>query len=326
MTTISRRGLLTGVVSSVVAGPTMAQQADSFPDRPIKIVCASPPGGGTDASSRAVGQQLQNLWGQSVIIENRSGGANNIAAEAVAKAEPDGHTLLATTGNVVMVNAALFKRLNYDPAALEPVAVLGNAISALTARKDFPAKTVPELIAYAKANPKKVTCVSTGAGSSVHLAMELLQLRTGIQLVHVPYRGMTAVVNDLAGGHLDIAFTNLGPVVALHQEGRARILAVPVPERLPVLPDVPTFAESNLSDVRVSIVWLLLAPPRTPEAIRVKLNKAIVSTIKGPEYQAMLGNLEALPMIFDVHQMADYVKVESRLWTEVVRMANIQPQ
>lgn len=328
MTTISRRGLVTGVVSSVVVGPALAQQdaAGPYPDRPIRIICASPAGGGTDASSRAVGRHLQQLWGQSAVIENRSGGANNIAAELVAKAEPDGLTLLATTGNVVLVNAALFKRLNYDPAALEPVATLGQALSALTVRKDFPAKTVPEMVAYAKANPRKVTFGSTGAGSSVHLAMELLQMRTGIELVHVPYRGMTPLVNDLAGGHVDTGFTNLGPVVALHRTGKVRVLAVPEAKRLKVLPDVPTLAESNLSEVRVSILWLLLAPPKTPRAIRAKLNKAIVGLINTPDYQAMLEKLEAIPMANDIDQMAGYLKAESKLWTDVVRSANVQPE
>jgi tripartite-type tricarboxylate transporter receptor subunit TctC len=328
MATISRRELVTGVVSSVVAGPALAQQgaAGSYPDRPIRIICASPAGGGTDASSRAVGRHLQQLWGQPAVVENRSGGANNIAAELVAKADPDGHTLLATTGNVVFVNAALFKRLNYDPAALEPVATLGQALSALTVRKDFPAKTVPEMIAYAKANPGKVTFGSTGAGSSVHLAMELLQMQTGIQLVHVPYRGMTALVNDLAGGHVDTGFTNLGPVVALHQSGQVRVLAVPEPKRLNVLPEVPTLAESNLAEVRVSILWLLLAPPKTPRAIRTKLNKEIVSLINTREYQALLEKLEAVPLVYDIDQMAAYLKAESKLWTDVVRTANVQPE
>lgn len=327
MTAISRRGLVTGVVASAVAGPALGQQnAGSYPDRPIKIVCASPAGGGTDASSRAVGRHLQHLWGQTTVIENRSGGANNIAAELVAKSDPDGYTLLATTGNVVFVNAALFKRLGYDPATLEPVACLGQALSALTVRKDFPAKTVAEFIAYAKANPKKVTFGSTGAGSSVHLAMELLQMRTGIQLVHVPYRGMTPLVNDLAGGHVDTGFTNLGPVVALHQNGQVRVLAVPETKRLNVLPDVPTLAENNLSEVRVSILWLLLAPPKTPRAICAKLNKEIVGLINTPEYQSMLEKLEAVPMVYGIDQMADYLKAESKLWTDVVHAANVQPE
>ena len=172
MTLITRRSLVAGMASSALAAPAFGQQrADAFPDRAIKILCASPPGGGTDASSRGIGRQMQKLWNQPVVVENRTGGSNNIAAEAVAKAEPDGYTLLATTGNVMLVNAVLFKHLNYDPAALEPVAILGNALTVLVTRKNFPAKTVPELVAYAKANPRKVNFGTTGAGTSVHLAM-----------------------------------------------------------------------------------------------------------------------------------------------------------
>ena len=223
MPLITRRTLVAGMASSALAARAFGQQgADAYPDRTIKIICASPPGGGTDASSRGVGRQMQKLWNQPVVIENRAGGSNNIAAEAISKADPDGYTLLATTGNVMLVNAALFKHLNYDPAALEPVAILGNALTVLVTRKDFPAKTVPDLIAYAKANPGKVNFGHTGSGTSVHLAMELLQIRAGIKLVPVPYRGMAPAYNDLAGGHLDIMFVDLGGSLALHQNGDLR--------------------------------------------------------------------------------------------------------
>jgi tripartite-type tricarboxylate transporter receptor subunit TctC len=326
MTFITRRSLLAGVGSSALAGPAFGQGAGAFPDRPIKIICASPPGGGTDASSRGIGRQMQRLWGQPVVIENRSGGSNNIAAELVSKAEPDGYTLLATTGNVMLVNAALFKRLNYDPAALEPVAILGNAQTVLVTRKDFPAKTVAELIAYAKANPRKVNFGSTGAGTSVHLAMELLQIRTGIQLVHVPYRGMAPAFNDLAGGHLDTMLVDHGAALPLHNNGNLKIIATSENHRLKEIPDVPTMAESGLPDVRTSIFWALMAPPKTPEPIRAKLNKAILAIQDGAEYQALLDGLKAEPVKFDLPRMAEYLKSESKLWTEVIRTANVSAE
>ena len=324
MTLITRRSLVAGMASSALAAPAFGQQgADAFPDRTIKIICASPPGGGTDASSRGIGRQMQKLWNQPVVVENRTGGSNNIAAEAVAKAEPDGYTLLATTGNVMLVNAALFKHLNYDPAALEPVAILGNALTVLVTRKDFPAKTVPELVAYAKANPRKVNFGTTGSGTSVHLAMELLQIRAGIELVQVPYRGMAPAYNDLAGGHLDIMFVDLGGALSLHQNGDLRIIATSEKHRLKDLPDVPTLAESGLPDVRTSIFWAIMAPPKTPAAIRAKLNKTIRDIQDGPEFQTLLDGLKAEAVKFDIREMGDYLKSESKLWTEVIRTANI---
>jgi tripartite-type tricarboxylate transporter receptor subunit TctC len=327
MTFMTRRCLMAGMAASAVSAPAFGQRGSgSFPDRPIKIVCASAPGGGTDASSRGIGRQLQALWGQPVVIENRSGGANNIAAELVSKAEPDGYTLLSTTGNVMLVNAVLFKHLNYDPAALEPVAILGNALTVLAVRKDLPVRTIPELIAYAKANPRKVTFGSSGAGSSIHLAMELLQIRAGIQLVHLPYRGMAPALTDLAGGHLDMLFADLGGVLPLYQNGNVRVIATSERHRLKDMPDVPTMAEGGQPDVRTSIFWSLMAPPKTPEPIRIKLNQAIRAAQDSAEYQTLLDGLKAETVKYDVGQMTEYLKSETQLWRDVVRTANIPPE
>jgi tripartite-type tricarboxylate transporter receptor subunit TctC len=324
MMLITRRSLVAGMASSALVAPAFGQHgADAYPDRTIKILCASPPGGGTDASARGIGRGLQKLWNQPVVIENRTGGSNNIAAEAVSKSEPDGYTLLATTGNVMLVNAALFKNLSYDPAALEPVAILGNALTVLVTRKDFPAKTVPELVAYAKANPRKVNYGTTGSGTSVHLAMELLQIRAGIELVQVPYRGMAPAYNDLVGGHLDIMFVDYGGTLALHETGALRIIATSEKHRLKGIPDVPTLAESGLPDVRTSIFWALMAPPKTPAAIRAKLNNTIRDIQDGPEFVALLEGLKAEPVKFDTREMGDYLKSESKLWTDVIRTANV---
>jgi tripartite-type tricarboxylate transporter receptor subunit TctC len=324
MTVMTRRCLMAGMAASAFTAPAFGQRGpDSFPDRPIKIVCASAPGGGTDASSRGIGRQLQALWGQPVVIENRSGGANNIAAEMVSKAEPDGYTLLSTTGNVMLVNAVLYKHLNYDPAALEPVAILGNALTVLAVRKNLPVRTVSELIAYAKANPRKVTFGSSGAGSSIHLAMELLQLRAGIELVHLPYRGLAPALTDLAGGHLDMLFADLGGVLPLYQNGNVRVIATSERHRLKEMPDVPTMAESGQPDVRTSIFWSIMAPPKTPEPIRVKLNQAIRAAQDSTEYQTLLDGLKAETVKYDVGQMTEYLKSETQLWRGVIRAANI---
>ena len=218
-------GLL-GLAAALLAVQASAQAPEpGFPTRAIKIISASPAGGGVDLSARIIADQLQKLWGHPVTVENRTGGSNNIAGEAVAKAEPDGYTLLATPPNTLTANAVLFKQLNYDPAALEPVAIMAIAPNVLAVKDASPAKTVADLIALAKANPGKLSYASQGNGSTTHLTSELFASRTGIKLVHIPYRGAAPAVNDLAGGHVDTMFCDLGTILPLHQGGRVRIIA-----------------------------------------------------------------------------------------------------
>ena len=221
-------------------------------------------GGGVDLSARIIADQLQKLWGQPVTVENRTGGSNNIAGEAVAKAEPDGYTLLATPPNTLTANAVLFKQLNYDPAALEPVAIMAIAPNVLAVKDGSPAKTVADLIALAKANPGKLSYASQGNGSTTHLTSELFASRTGIKLVHVPYRGAAPAVNDLAGGHVDTMFCDLGTILPLHQGGRVRIIATATLDRLSQIPPMPTIDESGVKGFSSSTFFSLMAPPRTP--------------------------------------------------------------
>src|SRR3954462_8695619 len=191
-------GLL-GLAAALLAVQATAQTPEpGFPTRAIKIISASPAGGGVDLSARIVADQLQKLWGHPVTVENRTGGSNNIAGEAVAKAEPDGYTLLATPPNTLTANAVLFKQLNYDPAALEPVAIMASAPNVLAVKDASPAKTVADLIALAKAKPGKLSYASQGNGSTTHLTSELFSSRTGIKPVPVPSRGAAPAVNDLA--------------------------------------------------------------------------------------------------------------------------------
>src|SRR5688572_11121413 len=205
---------LVGLAAVLLAGQASAQMPEaSFPSRAIKIISASPAGGGVDLSARIIADQLQKLWGQPVTVENRTGGSNNIAGEAVAKAEPDGYTLLATPPGTITANAVLFRQLNYDPAALEPVAIMAVAPNVLAVKKESPATSVADLVTHAKANPGKLSYASQGNGSTSHLTAELFSSRTGVKLVHVPYRGAAPAVNDLAGGHVDFMFCDLGTIL-----------------------------------------------------------------------------------------------------------------
>jgi len=306
----------------LLAAPAHAQ-APEFPSRPIKIIVAVPAGGGVDLSARIVADRLQKLWGQPVTVENRTGGGNNIAGEMVAKAEPDGYTLLATPPNIVTVNAVLYRQLNYDPAALEPVAIMAVGPNVLAVKNASPAKTVTDLIALAKASPGKLSYASQGNGSTSHLTMELFQRRTALALVHVPYRGAAPAVNDIVGGHVDTMFCDLGTILPQHQAGRVRIIAVATLARLAQLPEVPTIDAGGVKGFSSTTFFALMAPPKTPLDVRDKMNKAIVAAMQSGEAQAKLKSIFVEASNLDTKQMGEFIKEQAKLWGGVIRAANI---
>jgi tripartite-type tricarboxylate transporter receptor subunit TctC len=315
---------LVGLTAVLLAGQASAQLPEaSFPSRAIKIISASPAGGGVDLSARIIADQLQKLWGQPVTVENQTGGSNNIAGEAVAKAEPDGYTLLATPPGTITANAVLFKQLNYDPAALEPVAIMAVAPNVLAVKKESPATSVADLVTHAKANPGKLSYASQGNGSTSHLTAELFSSRTGVKLVHVPYRGAAPAVNDLAGGNVDFMFCDLGTILPLHLGGRVKIIAVATLEQLSQLPGVPTIDESGIKEFSSTTFFSLMAPPKTPAGIRTKLNQAIVAAMQTSEVQAKLKSIQVGASKLDTRQMGEFVKGEAKLWGDVIRAAKI---
>jgi tripartite-type tricarboxylate transporter receptor subunit TctC len=312
--------LFSVLLSAAVSAP--AQDAN-YPNRPIRIIIAVSAGGGVDLSARIVADHLQRLWGQTVTAENRTGGGNNIAGEAVARAEPDGYTLLATPPNIVAANAALFKNLTYDPAALEPVAILATGANVLAVKNELPVKNVSDWIAYAKANAGKMSYASQGNGSTSHLTMELFKSRTGTNVTHVPYRGAAPAVTDLSGGHVDTMFCDIGTILSLHQAGKVRIIAAAGLNRMSQLPDIPTIDESGVKGFNSSTFFSLMAPPNTPLPIRDKLNKAIVAAMQTPEVQAKLKSIYVESSNLDTQQMGEFIKSEAKLWGDVIRSARI---
>jgi tripartite-type tricarboxylate transporter receptor subunit TctC len=312
------------LVCALLWAPAGAQTVDaSYPSRPIRIINASPAGGSVDAATRIVADELQKLWGHPVTVENRTGGSHNIAGEAVSKSDPDGYTLLATPPGTLTANAVLFRRLSYDPSALQPVAIMALAPNVLAVKKDLPVKSVAELIAHAKTNPGKLTYASQGNGSTTHLTAELFLSRTGTKLVHVPYRGTAPALTDLAGGHVDMMFCDLGSIVSLHQAGSVRIIAAGTQNRLPELPAIPSMDESGIKGLSLTTFFALVAPPGTPAAIRAKLNKAIVTAMQSPNVRAKLNASYLEPSTFDIGQMGDFIRSEAELWGGVIRAANI---
>jgi tripartite-type tricarboxylate transporter receptor subunit TctC len=320
---VNRRTALLGAAAMLMDQTSGWANESDYPSREVKIIVSVPAGGGVDLSARIIAGHLQPLWGKSFIVENRTGGASNIAADAVAHAEPDGYTLLATPPNVITANAVLFKHLTYDPASLEPVAIMATGPNVLAVRNGLPIKNVEELIAYAKANPNKLSYASQGIGSTSHLTMELFKSRTGTELVHVSYRGAEPAVTDLAGGHVDVMFCDLGTVMPLYRSGNIPIIAVATKNRVALLPAIPTVEESGVTGFISTTFYSLMAPPKTPAAIRNKLNQAIVAAMAEPETQARLKAIFVEPSTFDTAAMGKFIDQQAGLWGGVVRSAGI---
>jgi tripartite-type tricarboxylate transporter receptor subunit TctC len=300
--------------------------AADYPNRAVKIIVSVPAGGGVDSVTRIFAARLQDRLGQPFVIENRGGGGGNIGAEAAYTADPDGYTLLATQPAPITSNIALYKKLNFDPTALEPVAVMSKFPNVLLVRQDFPAKTVQEFIAYVKANPGKVNYASQGVGTTSHLTAELFNTLAGTKLVHVPYRGTGPALNDLVAGHVDLIFMELSAAYKLHQGGKARILAVATDKRLDLLPEAPTLIEAGVPNF-ISDTWnALSAPPKTPAPIIAKLNRAVNDIINEPDTKARFRALNLTPVGGSPQDMAKLKKEETERWSKVIRDAGIQPQ
>ena len=314
------------IAALLAAAPATAQQSDpaaGYPNRTVKVIVSAPPGGGPDLVARIVADRLQQRWGQPVIIENRPGAGGNLGTGDVAAAEPDGYTLLSAQPAPLTTNMLLYKTLRFDPAALEPIIVMTTLPIVMVVRSEFPANNVGDLIAYAKANPGKITYGSQGVGTSPHLIGALFSRRTGTELTHVPYRGTAQVANDLLAGHLDLLFIQLDAVREFYRAGQIKMLAVMGDQRLADLPDIPTLAEAGVPDIRADTWNALAAPPKTPKPIIDKINAAVNNIFTQPDVRARLATMSMQPAGGTPADMSAFVKAETARWGEVIRAANI---
>ena len=298
--------------------------AESYPNATIKIIVCVPPGGGVDTVTRVVADRLRQRLGQPVVVENRGGQSGNLGAEVVYAAEPDGYTLLASQPAPLTVNALLYRKINFDPTAFLPVAIMTSIPNTLTVRADFPANTAEEFIAYAKAHPGKLNYASQGMATTSHLTAELFQARTGTKLVHVPYKGTAPAINDLIAGHVDLMFTELASAIELHRAGKARVLAVTSSQRAAQLPEVLTLAQAGVPDVQSGTWNAISAPPRTPQAIVTKLNVAINAILASPDVRALLGHLNMKSEAMSPPEAADFIRADAKRWADVIRTARIE--
>ena len=313
--------------SLLAMSPVFGQEpATDYPNRPVKIVVSVPAGGGVDTVTRIFASKLDQRLGQPFVIENRGGAGGNIGAQTVYNAEPDGYTLLATQPAPITSNIALYKKLSFDPVALEPVAVMSKFPNVLLVRQEFPAKTVQEFLAYVKANPGKVTFASQGPGTTSHLTAELFSSLTQTKMLHVPYRGTGPALNDLVAGHVDLIFMELSSAIKLNEANKARILAVATDRRLELLPDIPTLVEIGFPDM-ISDTWnAISAPPKTPAAIIGKLNQTINDIISHDETKARFRELNIIAAGGSPEDMARLKRQETERWSRVIRDAGIVPE
>ena len=314
-------------VALLAADPAAAQSPADYPNKPVRIIVNVAPGGGVDTATRIIADKLRSGLGQPFVVENRPGAGGNIGAEAVYQSDGDGYTLLASSPTPLAINGWLYKKLNFDPEGFEPVAMMSRIPNVLVVRPDFPARTVQDFVAVAKANPGKLNYGSQGIGTASHLTGELFMTLTGTKLVHVPYKGNTSgVLSDVVAGHLDLSFIQFSAVHELQQGGKVRVLAVATDKRMEVLPDVPTMAEAGFPDV-VSETWnAISAPPRTPEPVILKLNAAINDALREPDVSARLRELQVLVGGGDAAQTRKFVEEQRRLWGKVIKAAGVPQQ
>ena len=314
------------LAAPAIAPPARAQPdpAAAYPNRAVKIIVSAPPGGGLDIAARVVADRLAKLWGQPFVVENRPGAGGNLGTEAVAGAEPDGYTLLAAQPAPLTTNVVMYKKLNFDPAALEPLAIMTSIPNTLVVRTDFPANSVQELIAYAKANPGKVNFGSQGVGTTPHLTGELFARVTGTKLTHVPYRGTAQAVNDLIAGHLDLLFFQLDSVRrAAPGQARQDARGDDAGARAGECPEVPTMDEAGVKGFRSDTWNALAAPPKTPAAIVAKLNAGINEVLKQPDTAEHLRGMNMTPIGGTPDGIKAFIKDETERWGDVIRAAKI---
>jgi tripartite-type tricarboxylate transporter receptor subunit TctC len=308
--------------TAIALAATMAAAAwaQPYPTKPIRIVVPFPAGGTTDVLARAAAQRLTETLGQPAVVDNRPGAGGNIGAELVAKAAPDGYTLLMGTVGTHAINPSLYPKMPYDHVRdFAPVILVAGVPNVLVVNPALPVKSVQELIAYAKANPGRVNFASSGNGTSIHLSGELFKTMAGVQITHIPYKGSAPALMDLIGGQVQIMFDNLPSALPQIKAGKLKALAVTSRERAPALPDVPTMAESGLPGFEASSWFGLLAPAGTPQPIILKLNADVAKWVASPEAKEKLLAQGANAAGGTPEDFARHIAAETAKWQKVVK-------
>src|ERR1700761_295634 len=318
--------LLTAIalLLSGIAAPALAQD---YPTHPITLVVPFAPGGSTSIVARVIGDKMSQLLGQNFVVDHRPGAGGTVGTKFVAKSDPDGYTLLLGYTGTLAIGPSLYKDAGYDPRKdFAPVGMIGNAPSVLVVHPSFPAKSIAELIAYAKANPGKVNFGSAGVGSVNHITGEYFARSAGITLIHIPYKGTGPALTDLLGGHIPMALAPLPPVHANVEAGLLRALATTGKTRSALMPNVPTIAETGLTGFEASLYYGLVAPAGTPQPVIDRLNKALQAALASDEVKKQLGadGTEITPT--SPQDYADFIDKDEKKWSELVKASGVEQE
>jgi tripartite-type tricarboxylate transporter receptor subunit TctC len=323
---LSRRRALGATAAVALAAGTAAgsARAQAYPSKPVRLIVPYSAGGGADTTARLIAPKLQEALGQTIVVENKPGAGGMIGDEIVAKAAPDGHTLLIGAF-AHAVNPSLFPKMPFrTPEDFAPVSLLVTVPELMVITPSHPAKTVAELVALAKAQPGKLSYASSGNGSAQHLAAELFKMRTGTDIQHVPYKGGALAVADVAAGHVPFYFGNMSAALPQARGGRVRPLAVTSAARSPAAPDVPTLAEAGVPNCEISEWNALIAPAGTPPAVIARLHAEIAKIMRAEEMKAKFADLGADAIGSTPDELAAFLRSEMKKWAEVVKAANIK--
>ena len=297
-------------------------QAQSFPERPIKIIVSLAPGATNDLIARLLAQKMSDLMKSPIIVENKAGANGTLAAAFVAKESPDGYTLLLGNTSTLAIHASLFSNLSYDPNKdFQAISVVAESPSVFVINAALPPKTIKEFIAYAKLKPSSIAYGSPGSGSPFHLSGELLNTQTGIQMLHVPYKGASPALVDLLGGQIQAMFDNIPNVLNQIKLGKLKALCVTSNARLPQLPDVPTISESGFSDAESTSFFALVAPKGTPNSVITLLNTKANDALKDSNLRNQFMELGAIPIGMTPQQSAHYLDIQANKWSKVVKQS-----
>jgi tripartite-type tricarboxylate transporter receptor subunit TctC len=315
------------LLALALGGNCDVARAQAYPNRTITLVVPFPPGGSTSIVGRLIADKMSDLLGQSIVVDNRGGAGGTVGTKAVTKSDPDGYTLLLGYTGTLAIGPSLYRNVGYDPRKdFAPIGMIGHAPSSLVVHPSFPAKTVAELVAYAKANPGKVNFGSAGIGTVGHITGEYFEQATGIQIVHIPYKGTGPAMSDLLGGHIPMSFSPVSTTAANVKAGLLRALAVTSVGRNKLLPEVPTMVEAGVPGFDATLAYGLVAPAGTPPAVIDRLNKALREALASEDVRKQL-EIDGTEITSSTpEQYADFIDKDEKKWSELVKASGVEPE